>query len=304
LNRFLESWGGKAAITQDASRLNQPKIDALVKADVGLKASDDVASNTLSTIRAEAASKGYGPVKSVGPIRLDTSYGQALDDIAAPYLKAQKGFPGLVKNDIADTITALKQKSVDSDTAIDSIQILRDKADVAYRAGEGSVGKAYKSMAKALEDAVERSLVRRGADGKQMLAEFRNARQMIAKTHSAQKALNPELGMFDANKLAQQLNQGKPLSGGMKKAGEAAQAFKDAMRLRTDSPGVSNVDAAFGMGTAAMSGNPLPLLYPFSRVAARDFMLSPLGQKLAVPANQYGLPPELVMGGTTGLLGP
>jgi hypothetical protein len=304
LNKFLESWGGKIATAQDASLRNQPKIDSLVKRDIGLNAADDVAEGTLPAIRQEAAAAGYTPVKGVGTIRLDEKYAKALDEIAAPYAKSEAAFPGLNKTDVVSTAASLKQKAVNSDTAIDSIQIIRDKAEAAFSSGDSATGKAYKAMAKALEDAVERSLSRRGEDAQKMLADFRNARQLIAKTHSAQKALNPELGNFDARKFAQMLNQGKPLSGGMKKAGQASQAFKEATKLSTDSGSVRNLDTVFGAAGAIATGNPWPLIYPFTRMAARDFMLSQLGQKLlAKPGTGQGLPPEVVMGGTVGLLG-
>lgn len=304
MNRFLESWGGKIATAQDASLRNQPKIDALVKSDLGLSAADDVGEGTLAAIRKEAAQTGYAPVKGVGTMRLDSQFSQSLDKIAAPFARAEKAFPGLNKNDILSSVESLKQKSVDSETAIDSIQILRDKAELAFRQGDTGVGRAYKAMAKELESAVERSLSRRGQDAQKMLSDFRNARQLIAKTHSAEKALNPELGSFDARKLAQQLNQGKPLSGGMKKAGQAAQAFKEASTLRTDSGSVRNTDVMFGAGAAALSGEPAALLYPFSRMAARDLLLSPWWQRnMAVPG-RGALPPGAVMGGATGLLGP
>lgn len=305
LNRFLESWGGKAATAQEASMRNQSVTDKLVKSDLGLKASDEVAEGTLATMRQEAANVGYKPVRSVGTIRLDSDYAKALDDIAAPYSKAESAFPGLNKNDVMQTVTSLKQKAVDTDTAVDSIALLRDKANTAYRAGDNGLGKAYKGMAKALEDAIERSLTRRGPEARELLKQYRAARTLIAKTHSAEDALNPELGNFDARKLAQMLDAGKPLSGGMKQAGQTSQAFKQATRLLTDSGSVRNTDVILGGGAAALSGNPLPLLYPFSRMAVRDAMLSPWGQGLlATPRPNYVMRPEVLMGATTGLLGP
>jgi hypothetical protein len=305
LNRFLESWGGKTATAQEASVRNQPITDKLVKSDLGLSVGDDVGEGTLAAIRREAATTGYKPIRGVGTIRLDSQYSNALDDIASPFAKAESAFPGVNKNDVIKTVESLKQKSVDSDTAVSTISILRDKADAAYRQGDGGLGKAYKGMAKALEDALERSLERRGPDAKELLSQYRDARSLIAKTHSAQKALNPELGNFDARKLAQQLNAGKPLTGGMKQAGQTSQAFKEATKLLTDSGSVRNTDVILGGGAAALSGNPAPLLYPFSRMAVRDFMLSQLGQGLlATPRPNYVMRPDVVLGATTGLLGP
>lgn len=303
LNRFLESWGGKTATAQDASLKNQAVTDALVKKDLGLGAADDVAEGTLPFLRKEAA-EAYKPVRGIGTIRLDSQFETAIDDAVGQLSKVAQKFPRLAKSDVTDTLASLKAKSIDSDTAVDTISVLRANADEAYAAGEKQAGAAYKAAAKAMEDAIERSLGRRGADAKAILSDFRNARQMIAKTYSAQKALNPELGNFDARKLASLLNQGKPLTGGMKQAGQTAQAFKEATKLLTDSGSVRNTDVILGGGAAALSGNPMPLLYPFSRMAVRDLMLSNVGQKLlTAPRSTYGVPPEYLMGGATGLLG-
>jgi hypothetical protein len=303
LNRFLESWGGKTATAQDASARNQAVTDALVKKDLGLAATDDVAEGTLPFLRSEAA-KAYGPVRDVGTIRLDSKFETAIDDAVGQLSKVAQKFPKLAKSDVTDTLASLKAKSIDSDTAVDTISVLRANADEAYAAGEKQAGAAYKAAAKAMEDAIERSLGRRGADSQAILGDFRDARQLIAKTYSAQKALNPELGNFDARKLAALLNQGKPLSGTTKQAGQFAQAFKEASKLATDSGSVRNTDVILGGGAAALSGNPMPLLYPFSRMAVRDFLLSNAGQNLlATPRSTYGLPPEYLMAGATGLLG-
>jgi hypothetical protein len=303
LNRFLESWGGKTGTAQDASAKNQAITDALVKKDLGLGAADDVAEGTLPFLRKEAA-EAYKPVRGIGTIRLDSKFETAIDDAVGQLSKVAQKFPKLAKSDVTDTLASLKAKSIDSDTAVDTIAVLRANADEAYSAGEKQAGAAYKAAAKAMEDAIERSLGRRGADAKEILSNFRGARQQIAKTYSAQKALNPELGNFDARKLASMLNQGKPLTGGMKQAGQMAQAFKEAAKLQTDSGSVRNTDVILGGGAAALSGNPMPLLYPFSRMAVRDFMLSNTGQNLlAAPRQSYGLPPEYLMAIAPGLLG-
>jgi hypothetical protein len=303
LNRFLESWGGKTATAQDASARNQAVTDALVKKDLGLSATDDVAEGTLPFLRKEAA-EAYKPVRAVGTIRLDSKFETAIDDAVGQLSKVAQKFPKLAKSDVTETLASLKAKSIDSDTAVDTISVLRSSADEAYAKGEKQAGAAYKAAAKAMEDAIERSLSRRGADAAGILEDFRGARQQIAKTYSAGKALNPELGNFDARKLAAMLNQGKPLSGGMKQAGQTSQAFKEATKLMTDSGSVRNTDVILGGGAAALSGSPMPLLYPFSRMAARDFLLSNAGQNLlAAPRSTYGLPPEYLMGGVTGLLG-
>lgn len=302
-NKILESIGGKVATAQDASVRNQIATDSLVKADLGLSKMADVGEGTLAAIRKESA-EAYKPLREIGTMRLDSKFGKDIDSAIEQISKVGEKFPKLAKDDLTGVIKSLKeQPSVDSDTAVETVSLLRANADEAYAAGQKNAGKIYKKAATAFEDAIERSLERRGESAKEALSKYRAARQLIAKTYSAQKALNPELGNFDARKLGQQLAAEKPLSGGMKKAGQAALAFRDATKLVTDSGSVRNTDVILGGGSAALSGEPMFLLYPFLRQAVRAGLLSPSGQKYLATPGKIGLPSELVMGGTAGLLG-
>jgi hypothetical protein len=71
--------------------------------------------------------------------------------------------------------------------------------------------RASKKAATALEDVLEGHLTTIGQP--EALQAFKEARTMIAKTYTVEKALNQATGTVDARKLAAQLNKGKPLSG-------------------------------------------------------------------------------------------
>lgn len=302
-NKILEGAAGKTMMQQEASLKNQPITDALVKGDIGVNATDDVAEGTMSALRSEA-SLPYKALRSVGTMRADAQYGKALDTITVRYQGAAKDFPGLARDDIAKAVEAVRKPSFESDSAMDAIAILRDKSSTAYRQGDKPLGKAYREISGALEDAVERSLSRRGKDATQLLGEFRSARQLIAKTYSAEGALNTQTGSFNATKLATQLAKGKPLSGGMKKAAEFATGFPKAAQMVMDSGSVRNTDVALGAGTALLAHEPRALLYPFARQALRAAMLSPGGQQLLTQQSMQPMPKTAleILYGTHGLL--
>lgn len=303
-NKVLESIGGKVALEQDASIKGQGITDALMKRSLGLDEVTQMSEDVLPALRTQAAGP-YKALRSVGTMRADSDYGKALDAISAQYRGAAKDFPELARDDIMKAVEAVRKPSFEADSAMDAISILRDKASTAYRQGDKALGKAYREISGAMEGAIERSLARRGKDSSQLLKEFREARQLIAKTYTAEGALNSQVGSFNAQKLATQLAKGKPLSGEAKKVAEFATAFPKAAKLVLDSGSVRNTDVILGAGTAIMSKEPTYLLYPFARQAVRQGLLSDVGQRvLTTPGLQPH--PSTAMSlayGTNGLLG-
>jgi hypothetical protein len=304
LNKTLESIGGKVAMEQDASLRNQKVTDALMKRSLGIDEAADVSEDVLPGLRT-AASGAYKALRSVGTMRADKQYSVALDDIAKQYRGAAKDFPELARDDVLKAVEAVRKPSFNADSAMDAIAIMRDKASTAYSQGDKALGKAYREISGAMEGAIERSLARRGKDSAKLLKEFREARTLIAKTYSAESVLNPQVGSFNANKLATQLAKGKPLSGDMKKVAEFAQAFPKAAKLVLDSGSVRNTDVILGAGTAALSREPSYLLYPFARQAVRAGLLSDAGQRVLT---QPGMQPhpqsaQALLYGVNGLLG-
>lgn len=302
-NKVLESIGGKVAMEQDASLKNQAVTDALVKRSLGMDDAVQVAEDALPALRAQAAGP-YKALRSVGTMRADADYGKALDAITAQYRGAAKDFPDLARTDILDAVESVRKPSFDSDSAMDAIAILRDKASTAYRQGDKALGKAYREISGAMESAIERSLARRGKDATKLLKEFRDARQLIAKSYTAEGALNPQTGSFNAQKLATQLAKGKPLTGDMKKVADFATAFPKAAKLVLDSGSVRNTDVILGAGTAALSREPSYLLYPFARQAVRAGLLTNAGQNALTQPGIQPMPKTALslLYGTQGLL--
>lgn len=295
-NKILESIGGKVATQQDAAMKNQKVFDSLVKRDLGLDDAAIMSEDVLPALRTKAA-EAYKPLRTLGTIRADTRYADELKQLASKYEKVGKDFPKLANDEILEAIDAVSAKSFNSDSAVDAIAILREKSSTAYAQGNKPLGKAYRSISDAMENAIERSLERRGKDGAKVLTDFRAARKLMAKAFTAEKALNPQVGSFNASKLATELAKGKPMSGDMRKVAEFARAFPGASKLMLDSGSVRNTDVIMGAGTAALSKEPNFLLYPFARQAVRAGLLSPAGQKLATPGVMQ-LPPELFYGST------
>jgi hypothetical protein len=141
------------------------------------------------------------------------------------------------------------------------------------------VGRASRAGAKALEDALESHLQQAGATD--LLRNFRDARQLIAKTYTVEKALNPASGSVDARKLASELKKGKPLTKELRTAAEFGSQFPKASQTiegMGSLPQTSPLDWAAGGIMSAGLANPMGMLGVVARPAARALTLSPAVQ--------------------------
>lgn len=251
LNRSLEGLAGKLTTGQAASAKNAPVINRMVANALGLPADEPITRTALARIRTQAG-QAYEAVKGTGTVQADQQLTSALDQLVAKYQGAGKAFPGLAKNEVAELVDTLRVPRFDADAGVDAISVLREKADAAYSAGNKALGKAARGAADALEDQMGRHLQATGAPA-QLLDEYRQARQLIAKTYSVDGALNPS-GNIDASKLATALKRGAPLTAELKDVANFASVFPKAaqpVERMGSLPGISPLDA----GLALSQGN-------------------------------------------------
>ena len=286
-NRLMEGLAGKLTTAQNASAKNASITNGLAAQELGLAKGTQITPDVLTSIR-QTAGQAYEAVASTGQITTTPTYSKALDALVSKAKQASSGFPNAKANPLIAEIESLRSTGFDASSAVAKISELRANADVAYRAGDNELGKALKGGAKALEDAIDTHLQQIGAPA-DMLNGFRDARQLIAKTYTVQKALNPATGTVNAQKLGSQLAAGKPLSGGMRDAAMFAQAFPKAaqpLERMGSLPQISPLDFVAGGGLAAGLGNPMLLAAPLARPVARNYLLSNFAQnRLGAPSS-------------------
>jgi hypothetical protein len=291
INQALEGISGKAATAQNASARNQAVTNKLAAQALGL--GDDAVLNrdTLENIR-KVAGQSYENLGLSGTIKTSTKYIQALNDIAKDAVKAQKGFPNAKPSEVIELVESLKSPTFDVSAAMSKINLLRGDADKAFRQGDSALGRANRKAAEVLENTIEAHL----GNTKQtdLLDKFRDARQLIAKTYSVEKAVNPVTGTVDAKKLAAQLSRGKPLTGELKDVAEFSARFPKATQTTEamgSLPQFSPIDyIAGGMGSLA-TGNLAPAAVVAGRPVLREVALSnPVQNRLiSKPKNQSEL---------------
>lgn len=288
MTELLSGLSGKIKTAQTASQQNQGVTNDLARKAIGVADDTPLDVNALLEIR-KAAGQAYQQAKGAGTVTADDAYGKALDKIGDTYKTAAKDFPSLGPTNmhgkpvdpIGNLVEGLKVKQFDSASAIDAISVLRESADKAFRTGDTALAKANKDAARALEDMMERHLKEQGNEAG--LAAFREARTTIAKTYTVQKALNAQTGDVSAQSLARDLGKGKPLTGGLRTAAEAAMAFPKATQALKESPkATSPLDWAVAALTGTGTGNPLGLAMLGARPAVRSLLLSPMYQRAAL----------------------
>lgn len=297
VNNTLEALGGKIKTQQAASVKNQAVTDQLARKALGLADDTPLAPETFKAVR-DAAGASYENLRSLGTIQADKTYSTAINQLAQQSRNAGKSFPGLAKNDLEAVVSSLDQKAFDAGDAIDAVRLLRDSAESAYAKGDKGLGKAYRSASTALEDMLDRAAQQSGSP--ELVGSFRQARQQIAKSYTVENALNQGAGTVNANKLAQQLAKGKPLSGYLKTAAQFAQAFPKATQSNVTVPAFSPLDV-FSGGVGVGTGNPLLVGLTASRPVARSLVLNKGYQGSFVNPPSYSA--GLLERSGTGLLG-
>jgi len=258
VNRALEGLSGKIQTGQGASVKNQPVTNNLARESLGLAPDAPLNAETLNGLR-KTAGQAYEAIKTL-PNRF-VADGQFQTDIKAignDFSAAATEFPDLLKNDAIETLkTALSKPDMSPASAIELTKKLRFDASKNFKAFSDpeklALADAQYDAAKAIEGMIERNI----PDPK-LLENFRNARQLYAKTYDVQSALNDTTGNVSAPILAKLMDKGSPLTGGLKQAADFSKTFpKAAQNIDTigSAPGFSPLDAAAAAGMAAAGHN-------------------------------------------------
>ena len=145
--------------------------------------------------------------------------------------------------------------------------------------------KDYDEIANMLEQSLEGHASQAGRN--ELIPALRDARTTIAKTYTAERALNPATGDINARVMGRLYEKQKPLSGGMETVGKFASAFPKFTGAGASTPaaGVSKSEAILGTllgaGGAAATGSPLGLMaaaIPLLSHPARSMALSSVMQ--------------------------
>lgn len=287
VNGRLESIAGKAAMNQDATQRNQAVTNRLAARDAKLPAGEQVTSEALARLRADAGRAGYAPIDRIGDIPTTPRFTRELTDVEARYGNAASPISSLRAPRVTELTGELGQPKFTGAEANQLIKQLRESGSKSASAAYGSdqatqaLGKAQVASSKALENLIDEHLLQFGPSN--VVPQLRSSRQDIAKLHTLEKALNPATGDVNAQVFAQRIAAGKPVAGEQALIGNFAKAFPQLTRpaAGVPTPGVSALEAVgvplMMMAGHGATGNASGLLaggLPLLRSPVRNMLLS------------------------------
>jgi hypothetical protein len=310
LNRLAEGLSGKIQTAQAAAIKNQTVTDALAKKALGLPEDVPLSMESLKAVRS-AAGEVYKVVKAAGTMQADDDFARAMSGVTGEYSALVNDFPSQSNGQINSLIQDLSKPTFQSSSMVELVKRLRSDGFQNLRAMEPekkALGRIQLGAQNALEDLMERNMEQVGAG--ELAQVFRNARQLIAKTHTVENALEASTSKVVASKIGREFSKGRPLTGELATIGKFAEAFpKAAQNVNSSMPGLSPLDAAAGimgsMATGSIAGAALPLARPLTRAA----LLSNTWQKSLAKTPDYSISelerllPKLLKKPAVGLLG-
>ena len=267
LNRSLEGTAGKITTQQNASAKNQIVTNKLAAKSLGLPEETVITPEVLSGIR-NVAGDAYKALEIL-PIKPEIPRSFVMNQSYVPEINPKK--------------------------MVYDLRIARNDADAYYKAYSRSAdpeqltkAKLAKNKANEIETKLEDYAKSLGKD--ELLPQLKDARQLIAKTYTIEKALNPTSGTVDAKKLASELKKGKPLTEELKTAAEFAGQFPKAAQtteMMGGRPQINPLDVG-AAGILSSLTNPAALATVAVRPTARSLALSPYVQNRLIqsPVNE------------------
>lgn len=290
-NRVAEGFAGKLTTAQNASFKNQSTTNRIFRQELGIPDELPLTKEALIGVRSAASAKGYEPIKQFGTIQADKEYAKALENIAGKYDASHGGMASLRNPEVEQLLSDASKTQLSSENIVSFLRNLREQGfankGIGAKAKEKQLGDTQIKIANALEDLLESNLKQAGQP--ELLQNFRAARRLIAKSFTAEKALNESTGNIDAAKVGAMFTKGKPLDAGMKTVGKTAAAFPAAMKeVKTSLPQMSPLDWASSIiAGGATGGNLAAMAAPFARPVVRAGILSQPYQKAMVTAPKY-----------------
>lgn len=290
--RTAASLAGEPRLAKLTSSENAATATTKAKGDIGLRADAAMDLDELALIRKQEGA-AYEGARTLGPVAMDQTYMSTLDGLAKKYKSAADEFPGADKvlqlKEIEDTLAMLRkedpaiataqaqgiklppsatagQQVFQASGAVDLISALRESADSAFRSGKNALAKVMRGGADALQEQLERHAA--ASPGQEAIVQkMVAARKRIAQTYAIEDALVGD--KVNPRALGGQVEDRKPLDGGLKETGDFARHFDRSSQKPTHMPtGATFADIALSALKNPVGG----LGWDIASIAARPGM--------------------------------
>jgi hypothetical protein len=290
LNRLIEGISGKQQTSQIASVKNQQLINEQARKALNLAPDVEITPQVLQQFRAEKG-LAYDALRSNPTYYADKQFFADLNKETARL----QNMKSLDVGAELKLLNNLKQMNFNGDELVESIKRLRDNAQTnsspLANARDKDLGRAQKFAAQQLEALAERNLT--NFNQPDVMANFKQARQDIAKSYTIEKALNATTGNVSGADLGNLARQGKIVPAELQTLANAAGAYPTAFQnvARIGSvPGFSPLDIGTAGIASAAAGNPSVMLSAATRPTLRSLAVSPMYQRNMLPSSQLQTP--------------
>lgn len=290
INKLIEGISGKQQTSQIASVKNQQLINEQARKALNLAPDVEITPQVLQQFRAEKG-LAYDALRANPTYYADKSFFAELN-------KETSRLQNMKALDVSSELKLLnnlKQMNFNGDELVESIKRLRDSAQTnsspLANARDKDLGRAQKFAAQQLEALAERNLT--NFNQPDVMANFKQARQDIAKSYTIEKALNATTGNVSGADLGNLARKGKIVPAELQTLANAAGAYPTAFQnvARIGSvPGFSPLDIGTAGIASAASGNPAVLLSAATRPTLRSVAVSPMFQRNMLPSSQPQAP--------------
>jgi hypothetical protein len=290
LNKLLEGFSGKQQTGQVASIKNQEVVNAQARKALNLPEDTVITPQVLQDFR-NVKGQAYDALKANNTYYADKQF---FTDINKRTAELQKLANTTDVTAELRVLNGLKQMNFDGVGLVEQMKRLRydGEGNLASMAPKDrSLGQAQKFAAKQLEDLAERNL--QNFNQPDVMSNFKQARQDIAKSYTIEKSLNAVTGDVSGAKLGQRAAAGKIVPNELQALADAAAAYPTAFQntARIGSvPGISPLDVGAAGVAAASAGNPSLLGTVIGRPAVRAGITSPVFQRNMLPSSQPQMP--------------
>lgn len=290
LNKALEGFSGKQQTGQVASIKNQEVVNAQARKALNLPEDTVITPQVLQDYR-NVKGQAYDALKSNNTYYADKQF---ITDINKRTSDLQKLANTTDVNAELNVLNGLKQMNFDGVGLVEQMKRLKFDGEanaISMDPAKKSLGQAQKFAAKQLEDLAERNL--QNFNQPDVMSNFKQARQDIAKSYTIEKSLNAVTGDVSGAKLGQRAAAGKIVPSELQALADAAAAYPTAFQntARIGSvPGISPLDAGAAAIAAASSGNASLLGTVMGRPVVRAGITSPMYQRNMLPSSQPQMP--------------
>lgn len=215
----IADFAGRPKLLEAAIGINQRKTNDVARNSLGIPNNTPISNTVLDGIRKRVYDRAYEPLKKLGRVTTDNDYLDDLDRIEREYTGASGSFPEDVSPKLRELVDSYLVADFDTADVVDKIKVLRRRATKNINSEDptnNEYGFAQQKIAEAMESQLERSVQAAGWPST-MLDNYREARKIIAISHTIGNALNSASGDVDINKLAKVFERGNYMDGDLLK---------------------------------------------------------------------------------------